>query len=63
MVAMKQGGTDQRGVWSKVWDGTGGLTCRSERLRVRQRYLGARMSWKVLQEGCESISTIFRGSL
>lgn len=57
------GVTEQRGVWSEIWDGAGGLTCRSERSRVRQRCLGARMSWKVLKEGCESISTIFGGSL
>lgn len=30
MVAMEQGATGQLGLWSELWDGAGGLTCRLE---------------------------------
>lgn len=32
MVAMEHGATGQLGLWSELWDGAGGLTCRLEGL-------------------------------
>lgn len=32
-------------------------------LSARQRYLGARMSWKMLKEGCECLVMCSGGSL
>lgn len=64
MVAMEQEATKERGVWSEIWAGVWGLGDWHvgqrgwTALSIWQRYLDSRKSWKVLKEGCESISTV-----